>query len=91
MPHESSLADATLLQCVLNGKPGHRSPGDKFPAQDFDETCAECGEDSMASAIPTEVRQLLLRIVQPPIRADGTREIVTAQEASETLNAFLET
>lgn len=45
----------------------------------------------MANAMPKAIQDLLLRILKTPLNADGSRIIVTAQEALATIKTVMDT
>lgn len=53
--------------------------------------CSACGFPSVVQAFPDAVRLLLLRIMEPEMRGDGSKIIVTAKQAHETMKAVLAT
>lgn len=53
--------------------------------------CRKCQRFSTVSAMPEAVRLLLLRIVQPETREDGSKIIVTAKEAHAVMKGVIAT
>lgn len=51
--------------------------------------CTTCDKQAMVSALPDKVRHLLLRIVRPETRADGSLHIVTAKEALAVMESAI--
>lgn len=88
--HRHHLANPTRHQCCSEGlarpAPESIAEADLF-AKDI---CPRCKYPELISAIPNALRELLLLIVRPKQREDGSTHIVTAREAAEIMNTVIE-
>lgn len=74
-------------QCFRRDRSAFPSPKKKAPA--FDGHCARCNSILIVSALPKDIRLLLLRIVEPPTGENGEPVVVTAEEALDVFNTVL--
>lgn len=83
------IEPASHAQCAREGDKFF-PPYERGAQNMYEGKCLGCWRSQVVSAMPSTVRNLLLRILRPSKDKDGNHVIVTASEALDTLNVVLE-